>query len=960
MLRSTDPKLGTRDLSVFEEDPVSSTQAEVRSKAPAGAKKREDLVEARHKPIDGSKRTLVQKEERAPQIGDRSALDRLTALVSRPDQKALPRSPPPARKLIERIRNEIGVERAPLLSSLEIATILGEPGWAPAVSKVGGRLAGAARGESPHFLLAAHLSRWMEGMEFHASVDEVARSFIAAHPTIASRFQHLDGAFVSLLQRAYPFMPSWTRKPEETARSIDAADLLAVPASPDELYAERLSRALDQMSEVPLSLPLTERLAARLAERGEGKKPFESQNVVMVQHMLGQAVPFVDAMVTAGLDPSNAEFVGVPYQKNPAVRIALERTYGLDVTVPERGDIDSMWKHVGEAIDRAYERHLKNGDPILVIDDGGYASKYIAQHYAGKEDLFKVVEQTTRGLTEIANLETKPKFPIVNVAGSFGKRFESAQVGDAVVQSVRHVLEAMGTTVARKDILVVGAGKVGQGVAEAFRGDNARVTIYDPYLTYDRRRELERLGFKVITDKKEALDSKFLVVGCSGHRSIDLSDFEKDPDRKTPVFFASSSSKRVEIDVGGLAKLATDEEGKLRRILAARVNEQESWHYWLADGRIVTALADGLPINFQDVNSIAPELIDHTMALMILGAAQAVSEDRSGLVELERSAQFELQAELEGLRQKAAGGDVMIEVGGRSFYGSEEQWLSVASSPATPPEVIEAIYRKFVEHDPMHEVVLACLGKRELTDAMVLYIQQLGYLPHIARVVNNESASIDQIDKLLWFLGNAAVDITDRRFGTSVAMQPIGVRLDPRGVPEYFSLADPRASRLRVDDGVLPGGGLGARETRDIVLNQIAAILFSHPRCPTMFREGLLKDPSRLIWTDPINVHLLHNPEWTTQELDTLFRGSHRDLLNKISEGAIHFKDARDQEGMLAYAFDALDAFAEHPKASTALKKQAAEDKQIIQSRMRWLGRQIRGYDSWPETAFGIRMPTEY
>ena len=57
----------------------------------------------------------------------------------------------------------------------------------------------------------------------------------------------------------------------------------------------------------------------------------------------------------------------------------------------------------------------------------------------------------------------------------------------------------------------------------------------------------------------------------------------------------------------------------------------------LNDKRIA-AMADGLPVNFQQVNSIAPELIDHTMALMLLGGAQAMTATKPGLMATARPA----------------------------------------------------------------------------------------------------------------------------------------------------------------------------------------------------------------------------------------------------------------------------------------------------------------------------------
>ncbi|HEY4223443.1 MAG TPA: adenosylhomocysteinase, partial [Myxococcota bacterium] len=644
-------------------------------------------------------------------------------------------SPAPKPALLAKIIAQKLGSAAEHMSSCEVLDGIGAHAcarWADAIKDAG--LCADDVSQKPNWLLAVHLTKWMESMQYAgATRGDVAKSFLAAHPEVSARFGHLDGDFVAALQKSYSFMPQWSSSPLPKKGESDWADTFDAPL-PDPMQA-RLDEALTKISEVPLTMKLTGAMADRLAET----QPLHGANVVMVQHMLGQANPLVDALTRAGMDVDRAEYVGIPYQKNPAVRTTLEQGHGLHVSVPEVGDIDDMWTHITAAVDRAWERHLQNGAPILIMDDGGYASKYIKEKYAGHGDVFKVVEQTTRGLTEISKIEDI-EHAIVDVAGSYGKRFESAQVGDAVKMAVRRVLDAVTTTPARKDVLIVGAGKVGEGVADSFAGDGARITIYDPFVTPARKKELEAKGFDVVTDKAKALDQKFLVVGCSGHRSIDMSDFAK---MSSPVFLASASSKRVEIDTIGLGDLARDKEGHLRKILAAKVNEQETFHYFLEDGRIITALADGLPVNFQAVNSIAPELIDHTMALMLLGAAQAMTSTKPGLNQLDPNMQFWLQAQMEGLSMtgvmtpvadaqgKRADGDIALTLGDTAFSGSRADWMRIAQSPATPPAVLHELFAHLVQASPMDPIALAVLSsKHDLSPATLDLVLDLQCLPH--------------------------------------------------------------------------------------------------------------------------------------------------------------------------------------------------------------------------------------
>jgi len=885
-------------------------------------------------------RLAVQTTAPTAPVVELGAQEAMQALVQKPAPVA--QGPAPSAQALQRTVQTLG-SGAAQLSAAEMARALGKPEWQDAIAKA---LPSSAQkkgqGDEPNFLLAAQLTRWMRSVDSPGlSLTDIARSFKAANAMAQKAVPHLDGAFIANLQKAYPFMPQWSQAP---ARTTVDDDWTALPTSAD-VWTQKLDAALQSISEVPLTLPLSNSVGQRLSEA----RPFAKHNVVMVQHMLGQAIPLCQELARGGMDMSKAEYIGVPYQKNPAVKLSLERSMGLKVTVPERGDIDGMWDHVCAAVDRAYERHLVNGEPILILDDGGYASKYIATKYKDQAKIFCVVEQTTRGLTEISQIDPKPTFAIANVAGSYGKRFESAQVGDAVVQCVRRVLDEVATTPTRKEVLIVGGGKVGLGVADSFKGDGARVTFFDPYVTPTRKKELEALGYTVLTDKSAALNKKFLVVGCSGHRSIDMKDFLA---MSSPVFLASASSKRVEIDTLGLAELTKGDDGVMRRILAAKVNEQETWHYWTQDNRIITAVADGLPANFQDVNSIAPELIDHTMALMLLGAEKAtLARTRSsGLVDLDAGQQFELQAQMEGLTQSASSpSDIKLQVGGLNFFGSKEAWMAIARSAATPPAVTESLIDTFLEKEPMNPILLDALGQpKEISDAGLEKVLSLGVLPHVARLMKNEGLRGDQEDRLVEWCTAAYEDVTMSKHNGAASLQLYGVERANDGQWSYQQCARPAPPHY-VAQGIvsIPSG---TTHERDLITRQLGQILFAHKRCPEGFKAHMLDNwgGSKLRFLQQANVHSLHNPTWTTEQLHTMLKGGLSDLYSLGIEKAER----------ATYAVDIFEAFRDHPSADDALIAEADRGLAYIdQTQRERRGQKAPGKQAWVESALGGTVP---
>lgn len=966
------------------------TDTPLSARAGAGGKKALDLrlqqaVDAGAARGAQRREAVRAREERRttptfPGRADLPAEDRLRAMTAdaalgAPRVMTRMRNTPSATMRV--IEETLGKRNAQHLSAEEAARGIGEPdltstiashlarplvdGGVPPVSPTPG---------APHYALALKLADMMERMYAGATREEVVQFFRQQHPEVVALFPHLDASFLGALQLVYPFMPQWAQKPQPPPGHDP--DVFR-PVTREQANAIQLREALKVAAEIPLAMPLTTSVADELA----AKQVFKNRRVVLVQHMLGQAVPFVHAMVRAGLDPAKADYVGVPYQENPAVQMALKHGYGMDVHVPRRGDIDAMYEEVGAAIDRAVKAAGPD-EKILVIDDGGYASKWIHEHHRDKEHRFQVVEQTTRGLTEISKLDD-PRFGIVNVAGSFGKRFESGQIGDVVVHAVRKVLDAVTTTPARKDVLVVGAGKVGAAVAKSFQGDGARVSVFDPFISKARKRELEKQGFRVITDKAEALKGKFLVVGASGHRSIDMNDFVE---MSSPVFVASASSKKVEIDMLGLEQGATDTQGRLRKILAARVGEQETWHYWLKDGRIVTAMADGLPVNFQGVNSVAPELIDHTMALMLLGAGRAATLDgEKGLVELDERAQWKLQAQMEGLYADPGPGKpgaYPLRIFDETYWGTQQQWQAVAASPATPPIVREHLYGILYTMADRPELAEACFAPEVMfTAQMVDEVIARGDLNHIGKLLFHENIDVRTQQKILLFLGEVALDLEHGTFAGEKAANVRAARTNARGVTRWavggaFEYGSPMTPSRRVfvpksgsleevfgKDADDPQVQRFVRE-RDFVLGQVRALMLSHPEntfSPTlhMFR----KDPGReLMFPSGRNVLALRDRNWTGEQLYKLYT-----VLEKQARAMLHpppeflaEMSVVSTQHRASYLHDLFETFLEHPNASDVVRAAAAKRMQDLEE---MLGDEVwfAPTDDWPVNELGIQYP---
>ncbi len=404
-------------------------------------------------------------------------------------------------------------------------------------------------------------------------------------------------------------------------------DLLPLRLERDVLRNQELGKSLRRYSRIPLHFKVTGAVVSRWKDKHPNSPlPFEDCNVLLVQHALGQAYPQLMAYTELLANPADTLCVWVPYKDNVEVTEAVSRSYGVDSRFPTLGDMEALRRETERAADDLVTKFRTDGKRMFIGCDGPYAREYFKKRYPELFDQVAFSEQTAFG--DRPEHQQDRSIRLVSFARvPLKAKREAPFIGQAVARAVNAVLNQLATGVEEKPVLVLGGGPIGMAVAKAFSRMRSMISIYDPKVSPELEGDAAENGYQVIRDLKDAADGNFLVLGCSGILSMDEQVFlESEPNS----IYTSASSKRVEINIRKLSELATDESGNVRRVLAAQVNSQKTWHYWLKDGTIRTVIADGLPANFNDINSVAPENIDYTMAMQVQSAIQAVSDDELG------------------------------------------------------------------------------------------------------------------------------------------------------------------------------------------------------------------------------------------------------------------------------------------------------------------------------------------
>jgi|RhiMethySRZTD1v2_1073278.scaffolds.fasta_scaffold02519_4 S-adenosylhomocysteine hydrolase len=337
-------------------------------------------------------------------------------------------------------------------------------------------------------------------------------------------------------------------------------------------------------------------------------------SVILILHLLTDFLSFIDALETIGLDPERTFIVGIPYSLKEHVIVRLLARGYKHIWGPANYP---FLTEVDAAINAAASYGDTDARNLLIIEDGGYVVPRLHSHYPELiPRVIGAVEQTANGIW--AYQESVPprkrRIATMNVAESdLKKRRESPHIGDAVFRNVTRLLETDRVGVREKQVLIIGFGATGSHVANVFKNNGAKVTVFDE--KRKRRSQAKADGFDVAGNIDEAISDKFLVIGCTGKVSVKINSLLR-ADHGT--YFVNASSKRLEVDHRDLKSITNSVE--------QIPNVGSKYH--LVNGRDLTILADGYPVNFHGLAESVPDKELQFIYGLLFGSAVHVCQNQ--------------------------------------------------------------------------------------------------------------------------------------------------------------------------------------------------------------------------------------------------------------------------------------------------------------------------------------------
>jgi adenosylhomocysteinase len=264
--------------------------------------------------------------------------------------------------------------------------------------------------------------------------------------------------------------------------------------------------------------------------------------------------------------------------------------YGVPTNAIKGEDEKTYYKHIITALDHA---------PQMTIDDG---ADLVTVLHTKRSDLIKNViggtEETTTGVIRLRSMQKGGalKYPIIAVNDALTKHFFDNRYGTGQ-STLDGITRATNILWAGKNVVVIGYGWCGRGVASRAKGMGAQVIVTE----VDPLKALEAVmdGFRVMPMAEAAKIGDIFITLTGDISVIDKVHFTL---MKDGAILANSGHFNVEINIPALSEMS-----KTRRTVRPYVEEfalsSGRRIYLLGEGRLINlAAAEGHPASVMDMS----------------------------------------------------------------------------------------------------------------------------------------------------------------------------------------------------------------------------------------------------------------------------------------------------------------------------------------------------------------------
>jgi adenosylhomocysteinase len=313
-------------------------------------------------------------------------------------------------------------------------------------------------------------------------------------------------------------------------------------------------------------------------------KPLDGLNIGACMHVTKETANLMLTLKAAGANV--ALCASNPLSTKDSVAAYLAEN-DVEVHAIHGVSNDEFFTHLNAVLDTK---------PDITMDDG---ADLVSLLHTERSDLpvMGSMEETTTGVIRLKSMEknNKLRFPVVAVNDSdtkhlFDNRFGTGQ------SAMDGVVRATDLLIAGLNVVVIGFGDCGKGVAERAYGMGAKVTVVEP----NSVRALEALmhGYEVKTSINAAKIADVIVSVTGNMHALDKQHFDV---MKDGVALANAGHFDVEINLSALKEHSSQVDRVREHVESYKYNGKEI--LILAEGRLVNlAAATGHPASVMDMS----------------------------------------------------------------------------------------------------------------------------------------------------------------------------------------------------------------------------------------------------------------------------------------------------------------------------------------------------------------------